>query len=140
MLKNSLLKIFKNNMYQEDFNKRYEKYDSQVQEYMIIFGDELMKKYGEIPDIFLVTLDMIAGNLTIMVEAMKDIVSKNVGIVGKDNYRGDKKSTQLSAFLTSQNNVSHLIDKFGWTPAAKSRIRENTDKADVQKFLEELTK
>lgn len=124
----------------EDFTNRYTKYDSQVQEYMKIFSNELIKKYGEIPDIFIVTLDMIAGNLTIMVEAMKDIVSKEVGIVGKDNYRGDKKSTQLSAFLTSQNNVSHLIDKFGWTPAAKSKIRENTDKQDVQRFLEELTK
>ena len=125
-------------MTQETFIQRYEKYDKQVQEYMKIFSDELVSKYNEIPEVFIVTLDIIAGNLTIMVQAMNDIVSGNVGIVGKDEYRGEKKSTQLSAFLASQNNVSKLVDKFGWTPIGKSRIKENTDKQDVQKYLEQL--
>ena len=125
-------------MNKENFLRRYETYEDRVREYMEIFADELEKKYSEIPDIFLITLDVIAGNLTIMTKAMKDIVSDEVGIVGKDNYRGDKKSTQLSAFLASQNNVSKLIDKFGWTPLGKSKIRENSDKQDVQKLLENL--
>ena len=73
-----------------------------------------------------------------MTKAMKDIVNDTAGIVGKDEYRGEKKSTQLSAFLASQNNVSKLIDKFGWTPLGKSKIRENSDKQDVQKLLENL--
>lgn len=125
-------------MNKENFLRRYETYEDRVREYMEIFADELERKYSEIPDIFLITLDVIAGNLTIMTKAMKDIVSDEVGIVGKDNYRGDKKSTQLSAFLASQNNVSKLIDKFGWTPLGKSKIRENSDKQDVQKLLENL--
>ena len=101
---------------------------------------KLERKYSESPDIFLITLDVIAGNLTIMTKAMKDIVNDTAGIVGKDEYRGDKKSTQLSAFLASQNNISKLVDKFGWTPSAKSKIRESQDAADVAKYLESLTK
>ena len=127
-------------MTQEDFMKRYEAYSPKVQEYMKIFSDELMLKYQEVPDVFLVTLDIIAGNLVIMTQAMNDILSGEVGIVGKDEYRGDKKSTQLSAFLASQNNISKLVDKFGWTPSAKSKIRESQDAADVAKYLESLTK
>ena len=125
-------------MTKENFLKRYETYEDRVREYMEIFADELERKYSEIPDIFLITLDVIAGNLTIMTKAMKDIVNDTAGIVGKDEYRGEKKSTQLSAFLASQNNVSKLIDKFGWTPLGKSKINENTDKQDVQKLLENL--
>ena len=125
-------------MTKENFLKRYETYEDRVREYMEIFADELEKKYQKIPDIFLITLDVIAGNLTIMVQAMNDIVSGKAEIVGKDEYRGEKKSTQLSAFLASQNNVSKLIDKFGWTPLGKSKIRENSDKQDVQKLLENL--
>lgn len=125
-------------MTKEIFEKRYEKYSEQVQDYMKIFAVELDKKYGEIPDIFILTFDMIAGNLVIMCEALDEIVK--TGIVGKDNYRGEKKSTALQAFITSENTITNLVKEFGWTPSSKSRIRENTDKADVQRFLEELTK
>lgn len=125
-------------MTKESFLKRYESYDVKVQEYMTIFADELLSKYNEVPDVFIITLDIIAGNLVIMVSAMNDIVTGKVGIVGQDEYRGEKKSTQLSAFLASQNNVAKLVDKFGFTPLAKSRIRENLDGQDVKKYLEDL--
>lgn len=125
-------------MTKESFLKRYESYDEKVQEYMTIFADELLSKYNEVPDVFIITLDIIAGNLVIMVSAMNDIVTGKVGIVGQDEYRGEKKSTQLSAFLASQNNVAKLVDKFGFTPLAKSRIRENLDGQDVKKYLEDL--
>lgn len=125
-------------MTKENFLKRYEKYDAKVQEYMKIFSDELERKYQEIPEVFIITLDIIAGNLVIMVEAMNDIVSGKVGIVGHDEYRGDKKSTELSAFLASQNNVAKLVDKFGWTPSGKSKIREANAAEDVKKVLDNL--
>lgn len=125
-------------MTQENFLKRYEKYNEHVQEYMKIFADALMRQFQEIPDVFIVTLDIIAGNLVIMDEAMRDISSGEVGIVGKDNYRGDKKSTQLSAFLASQNNVSRLIDKFGWTPIGSAKLKNVKDEMNIKKYLEDL--
>lgn len=127
-------------MTKENFIQRYKDYNTQVQEYMRIFADSLVEKYQEIPDVFVVTLDVIAGNLTIMTSALKDLVSGQAEIVGKDNYRGEKKSTQLTAFLASQSNVAKLVEKFGWTPLGKSKIRENTDATDVAKYLESLTK
>lgn len=127
-------------MTQEIFLKRYEKYDDDVKEYMKIISDALIKKHQEIPDVFVLSLDVLAGNLTIMTKAMKSIAYEGGDIVGKDNYRGEKKSTQLSAFLAAQQNVLKILNSFGWTPIGKSKIRENNDAADVQKLIENLTK
>lgn len=125
-------------MTQEQFIKRYEKYDDAVQEYMRIISDALMQKYQDVPDIFIMTLDALAGNLTIMNKAMKTIAYEGGDIKGKDNYRGEKKSTELSAFLASQNNVIKLANIFGFTPMGRSKIRENTDAADINKYLQNL--
>ena len=127
-------------MTQEIFLKRYEKYDDDVKEYMKIISDALIKKHQEIPDVFVLSLDVLAGNLTIMTKAMKSIAYEGGDIVGKDNYRGEKKSTQLSAFLAAQQNVLKILNTFGFTPLGRSKIKENTDVADVQKLIENLTK
>ena len=127
-------------MTQEKFLKRYSKHDEQVKEYMKMFSESLVEKYKEIPDVFIVTLDIIAGNLTIMTKAMNELVNEESQIVGKDKYRGDKRSVQLGAFLAAQSNVAKLVEKFGWTPLGKSKIRENSTAADLQKYFEELTK
>ena len=127
-------------MTQEKFLERYKKYDSDVQEYMSYIAAALNEKYQDIPDIFIMSLDVLAGNLTIMNKAMKSIAYEGGDIVGKDNYRGEKKSTQLSAFLAAQNNVIKIANIYGFTPMGKSKIRENTDAADVQKYLENLVK
>lgn len=127
-------------MTQENFLKRYEKYSEDVQEYMRIISNSLMKKHSEIPDVFVLSLDVLAGNLTIMTKAMKSIAYEGGDIVGKDNYRGEKKSTQLSAFLAAQQNVLKILNTFGFTPLGKSKIRDNNDAADALKLLENLTK
>lgn len=126
-------------MTREKFLKRYEKYSEDVQEYMQMFADSLIEKHGEIPDVFVVSLDVLAGNLTIMTKAMKSIAYEGGDIVGKDNYRGEKKSTQLSAFLATQQNVIKLITAFGWTPAGKSKIRDNQDAQDLKDYLRNIT-
>lgn len=125
-------------MDKEKFLKRYESYEPQVQEYMKFFANALEEKHKEIPDIFITSLDILAGNLTIMSKAMKSLVYEDGHLVGKDNYRGEKKSTELSAFLAAQNNVIKIISSFGWNPLGKSRIKENSDKADAAKLLENL--
>lgn len=125
-------------MTQETFLKRYESYAEDVQEYMKMFSDALIEKYAEIPDVFVVSLDVLAGNLVIMTKAMKSIAYEGGDIVGKDNYRGEKKSTQLSAFLATQTNVIKLITAFGWTPMGKAKIKSEGDKEDAAKFLERL--
>ena len=125
-------------MTQEDLLKRYTNHNDQVQEYMKMLSDSLMQKYQEIPDTFVISLDVLAGNLVIMTKAIDNIIKDKDGIVGQDNYRGEKKSTSLSAFLATQHNVLKILNTFGWTPMGKSKIKENADASDVQKYLEQL--
>lgn len=125
-------------MTKENFIKRYTKYEEQVQEYMNSFANAIEDKYKEIPDVFLVTLDIIAGNLQIMVKSMNAITSGDADIVGKDEYRGEKKSTELSAFLASQNNVSKLVDKFGFTPLGLAKLKDVKNQNEVKQVLENL--
>lgn len=125
-------------MTQEIFLKRYEKYSEDVQEYMKMLSQSIMEKYQEIPDVFVISLDVLAGNLTIMTKAMKSIAYEGGEIVGKDNYRGEKKSTELSAFLATQQNVIKILNAFGFTPIGKSKIKSNTDVNDAAKLLEKL--
>lgn len=125
-------------MTQEQLLKRYQNYNDTVQEYMHMLSDELISKYTEIPNHFVVSLDVLAGNLVIMNKALTALTSGEAEIVGKDNYRGEKKSTELTAFMSAQTNVMKILGIFGLTPLGKSKIRENSDAADVNKYLQNL--
>ena len=81
---------------------------------------------------------MLACNLELFYMSWDDI--KSNGVKDKDKYRGEKKSASLQSFYNSQNYIHKLIAYFGFTPLAKSKIRENLDGADIQKYLENLTK
>ena len=125
-------------MTQEELLKRYTSYNETVQEYMRMLSDELILKYTEIPNHFVVSLDVLAGNLVIMNKALTSLTSGQVGLVGQDAYRGEKKSTELTAFMSAQTNVMKILGIFGLTPLGKSKIRENTDAQDVNKYLHNL--
>lgn len=125
-------------MTQEDFLKRYNKHEEDVKEYMKIISEALIQKHQEVPDVFVVSLDVLAGNLAIMSKAMKSIAYEGGEIVGKDNYRGEKKSTELSAFLATQNNVIKILNTFGLTPLGSVKIKSTNDETNVKKYLEQL--
>jgi len=117
---------------------RYKTYRAEIQEYMKFFINSLIEKYGEVNESFLVSLDLLALNLDVLFKSVDEMKSK--GMTENDKYRGEKKSGAMQAFFNSQNYIHKLIASFGFTPAAKSKIRENQDAADVAKYLENLTK
>lgn len=122
----------------EEILKRYSSYRSEIQEYMKYFVNTLVEKYGEVNESFLVSLDLLALNLEVLFKAVDEM--KDKGMTETDKYRGEKKSGAMQAFFNSQTYIHKLIASFGFTPAAKSKIRENQDAADVAKYLENLTK
>lgn len=125
-------------MKNENILQRYKDKRPEIQEYMSMLVESLESKYGEVPDEFIISLDLLVMNLDVLFDSVKEIQEK--GMTDTDKYRGEKKSAAAQAFWNSQNYITKILSQFGWSPAAKSKIRENTDKADVQKFLEELTK
>lgn len=117
---------------------RYESKRDEIKEYMKYFVESLEEKYEKVPEAFVVSLDMLAFNLEVLFKSMDEM--KDKGMTEVDKYRGEKKSAAMQSFFNSQNYIHKLIASFGFTPAAKSKIKENQDAGDVQKFLEELTK
>lgn len=105
---------------------------------MKYFISTLLEKYGEINESFIVSLDLLAMNLEVLFKSVDEMKEK--GMSETDKYRGEKKSGAMQAFFNSQNYIHKLIANFGFTPAAKSKIRENTEEGEVKKFLENLTK
>lgn len=122
----------------EKILERYKTADSRVFEYMDFFCRNIEMKYGEVNESFLPSLDMLSYNLELMFMSWDDI--KQNGVKDEDKYRGQKKSASLQSFYNSQNYIHKLISYFGFTPYAKSKIRENQDAGDVAKYLESLTK
>ena len=126
-------------MKQKVLLERYKDYDERVQDYMKMISSALVEKHGDIPEVYVVSLDILAGNLVIMHKAITNIATDADGIIGKDNYRGDKKSTSLSAFLAAQTNVIKILNSFGWTPAGAAKIKNSDKEINVEEFLEKLT-
>ena len=120
----------------EEILNRYTKYRTEIQEYLKFLVNSLIEKYGEVSDSFIVSLDLLAMNLEVLFKSKDEMNEK--GMTETDKYRGEKKSGAMQAFFNAQNYIQKILNGFGFTPAAKSKIRENTDKQDVQKLLENL--
>lgn len=121
----------------EEILTRYNNYREEIQEYMKFFVSNLQDKYGEISESFVVSLDLLAMNLEVLFNARDEM--KDKGLTENDKYHGEKKSGSLQAFFNAQNYIHKLIASFGFTPMSKSKIKDNTDVNDVQKYLESLT-
>lgn len=118
--------------------ERYNSYRNEIQEYMKMLVASLEKKYNEIPESFVVSLDMLVFNLDILFRSMDEMKEK--GMSDTDKYRGEKKSAAMQSFFNAQNYIHKILANFGMQPMAKSKIKDNADKLDAQKYLENLTK
>ena len=123
-------------MVDEKLLERYKEYDPKIIEYMGSIIGALDEKYSGVPEGYIISLDLLAMNLKVLFDSVKEVKAK--GMTDTDKYRGEKKSSAMQAFWAAQNYIHKILASFGFTPASRSRIKENQDKADVQKFLENL--
>lgn len=120
----------------EEILSRYTEKRTEIQEYMNMLVNSLSKKYDGIPEGFVVSLDLLVFNLEVLFSAIDDM--KENGLKKTDKYHGEQKSSSMQAFFNAQNYIHKILANFGMQPMAKSKIKENSDKADVQKLLENL--
>lgn len=121
----------------QNLESRYKKYRKEIREYLAYFIKELTEKYGEINQSYIISLDMLAMNLDVLFKSVDEMKEK--GMTETDKYRGEKKSGAMQAFFNSQNYIQKLIANFGFTPSAKSKIRETQSAQDIARYLEALT-
>lgn len=119
-----------------DFEKRYEKYRSEIQEYMRDIINSLLDKYGEVFPHYLISLDTLAMNLDIMMQA-KEIFDKE-GFQHNDHQGVQRKSGAVQAFNTAQQAALKIMNAFGLNPMSASRIKDNKMERDTKDYLNDL--
>lgn len=120
------------------FLKRYINNDKRVQEYMQFICNTLVDKYKEIPETFVISLDLLAQNLEIMVKS-SDTMNQEGGMLDDDRYHGAKKSAPLQTYFQAQGYINNILTSFGLNPMAKSKMKQNKDEVNIDDFLEKLT-
>ncbi len=123
-------------MTKQDILPRYKDYRQEIKEYMDSLLSTIEENYGEIPQQFVISMDLLVFNLDILFDSVNDIRDK--GLNKEDRYRGDKKNASVSAFFNAQNHINKILGSFGFNPLSSSKIKNNSDKVDVQKLIEDL--
>lgn len=120
------------------FLKRYIDNDKKVQEYMAFIADALIERHQEVPESFVISLDLLAQNLEIMIKSSGEM-NKQDGMTDDDRYHGKKKSAALQTYFQAQGYINNILTAFGLNPMAKSKMKKNQDDVNIDQFLEQIT-
>lgn len=100
----------------------YSQYAPEVQEYMKNVLKCLQDDYGDkIPESWRISLDLIADNYEIYLQAKNDIL-KN-GLLRIDNQGRTFKNQNISIMNVAQRNITDLLKSFALTPMSKSKMK-----------------
>lgn len=114
--------------------KIYKDYDIKVQEYMQNVIDCLKQDYKEIPASWRISLDLIADNYAIYLQAKNNVL--NEGLIRKDNHGRTFKNQSFPLMLNTQAYIIKLLSNFGLTPMSKSKMKNiDMDEFDMEDFL-----
>lgn len=120
-----------------DSTKLYKEYNKRVQEYMGNVISCLEQDYGKIPESWRVSLDLIADNYSLYLEA-KDNIKKN-GIMCKDTHGRPYKNQCVMIMNGAQNQLKDLLKSFALTPMSKSKMKHfESNEINEEEYLEEL--
>jgi phage terminase small subunit len=101
--------------------KLYKNVSKPVQAYMCQLYDSLQKKYGHVDETWPASLGLIALNYNIVLECQEDIRVNGFNVKGE----GGKitKNGSISVLNLCQGQLLRLLQNFGLTPMANSRIK-----------------
>lgn len=115
----------------------YKDYDLRVQEYMQNVIECLEQDYGKIPSSWRVSLDLIADNYSIYLQA-KDEIQKDK-MFSTDNYGRKFKHPAYGIMNQAQTQLKDLLKSFALTPMSKSKMKQlDNEEIDADKYLNEL--
>ena len=115
----------------------YKDYNTRVQEYMNNVIKCLEEDYGKIPESWRISLDLIADNYSLYLQAMDDI--KKNGLLRVDNAGRTFKNQCYTIMNSAQMNLRDLLKSFALTPMSKSKMKHfESNEISEEEYLEEL--
>lgn len=98
----------------------YSNYDKRTQEYMQNVIDCIEQDYKHIPSSWRITIDLIAMNFDMLLEAEKDIHKR--GLIVKNKYNSTK-NPNIQVFNSAQSQIMKYLSTFGLTPLSKTKLK-----------------
>jgi P27 family predicted phage terminase small subunit len=102
----------------------YKDYNTRVQEYMNNVIKCLEQDYGKIPESWRISLDLIADNYSLYLQAMDDI--KKNGLLRVDNAGRTFKNQCYTIMNSAQLNLRDLLKSFSLTPVSRAKMKALT--------------
>jgi len=124
---------------------RYKDYPESVQNYIGNVIDCLRQDYGNIPDSWAISLDIICDNYVIYLDAMKNIREKGTVTPGR-NYEKTGECVKNPAFSILDRctqTITNLLKSFSLTPMSRAKMKSLKQIEDIEddkeeKYLESL--
>lgn len=118
----------------------YKDYNTRVQEYMNNVIKCLEEDYGKIPESWRISLDLIADNYSLYLQAMDDI--KKNGLLRVDNAGRTFKNQCYTIMNSAQLNLRDLLKSFSLTPVSRAKMKALTKndfyEGSEEEYLENL--
>jgi len=100
-----------------DVDKVYKKYNKDVRTYMKNLLMSLQNQYGNVPEEWRISLDLIAFNYNTILLCQKDLE--------ENGFRdGEKRNPAITTLNNAQSYLIKLLGQFGLTIYSKSKLKD----------------
>jgi P27 family predicted phage terminase small subunit len=106
----------------------YKKYRKEVRNYMKKIEAQLKKEYGTVAPEWDLTLEQLADSYELYINIKEQIdkdglMKKSVKIVKGEAIETEEKHPLFPALFNTQTNINRIVNQFGFTLFAKSRMK-----------------
>ena len=115
--------------------KRYKTYSQQVQDWMNNLIEELYNEIGDIPNSYIMQLDMLADACDILVKSKKEIDDN--GLVVEDSRHGKVKNSACAIWNSANLTINKLLNQLIMTRSAKSKLKniDIDEESPIDEFI-----
>lgn len=111
-------------------NTRYDLFSSTTKEFMLKVEEFLIKKYGSILPHWYGQLDLLASNYELFIMAKNKV--QEDGLMVTNRFGGLDKHPLLAQIKDSNIQCFKIIQEFGLSPRANSKIKEDGEDTDSE--------
>ena len=115
---------------------QYRKYRKEVKSYMKKIESQLKKEYGTVAPEWDLTLEQLADSYELYINIKEQIdkdglMKKSVKIVKGEAIETEEKHPLFPTLFNTQTNINRIVNQFGFTVFAKSRIKTRPEINDA---------
>ena len=131
-----ILYKYMNILYTMDAKKKYKNYSERTKEWMQQLFDALEEGGKQIPQAFMVSLDLLADAVEVYEAGMQSIRDNGVMVANDRGYK--VKNPAITIVNNEQNYIVKMLTQYGLTKLAKARLAKIDDEDGEASPLDEF--